>query len=199
MATIVRLGLVPVTMGLVIASGMVMARAADTGWQAAALTIAAAAIILRTRLNPMWLLLAGGLSAPRSLVIPTINNLPAPMINSPPQLVFTRPKSGTEVSCSSDPRAASLCLNSAHRERQDEKPVFALQFRRVRGCHERCCGFVGKTEAGRDRSRVDPGARQRATGSRHPSRLGAPARIGGEPGSAAVAISLLPTKPQHRS
>jgi chromate transporter len=57
---IVRLGLVPVTMGLVIASGMVMARAADTGWQAAALTIAAAAITLATRLNPMWLLLAGG-------------------------------------------------------------------------------------------------------------------------------------------
>ena len=57
---IVRLGLVPVTMGLVIASGMVMARAADTGWQAAAVTIAATAITLATRLNPMWLLLAGG-------------------------------------------------------------------------------------------------------------------------------------------
>ena len=57
---IVRLGLVPVTMGLVIASGMVMARAADTGWPAAALTIAAAVIMLATRLNPMWLLLAGG-------------------------------------------------------------------------------------------------------------------------------------------
>jgi chromate transporter len=57
---IVRLGLVPVTMGLVIASGTVMARAADTGWRAAIVTIAAAAITLVTRLNPMWLLLAGG-------------------------------------------------------------------------------------------------------------------------------------------
>ena len=57
---IMRLGLVPVTMGLVIASGMVMARAADTGWQAAVLTTGAAAITLATRLNPMWLLLAGG-------------------------------------------------------------------------------------------------------------------------------------------
>ena len=57
---IVRLGLVPVVVGLVIASGMVMARAANTGWQAAALTIAAAAITLATRLNPMWMLLAGG-------------------------------------------------------------------------------------------------------------------------------------------
>ena len=57
---IVRLGLVPVNMGLVIASGMVMARAANTGWRAAAVTIAAAAITLATRLNPMWMLLAGG-------------------------------------------------------------------------------------------------------------------------------------------
>jgi len=56
---IVRLGLVPVIMGLVIASGTVMARAADTSWRAVAVTIAAAAITLATRLSPMWLLLAG--------------------------------------------------------------------------------------------------------------------------------------------
>ncbi len=56
---IVRLGLVPVTMGIVVASGVVMARAADTGWRTAVLTIAAAAIMLATRLNPMWTLLAG--------------------------------------------------------------------------------------------------------------------------------------------
>jgi chromate transporter len=36
-----------------------MARAADTGWRAVALTLAAAAITLATRLNPMWMLLAG--------------------------------------------------------------------------------------------------------------------------------------------
>jgi chromate transporter len=47
-------------MGLVIASGVVMARAADAGGRAAAVTIAAAAIMLGTRLNPLWLLLAGG-------------------------------------------------------------------------------------------------------------------------------------------
>lgn len=56
----VRLGLVPVVMGLIIASGTVMARAADTNWRAVAVTIAAAAITLATRLNPMWMLLAGG-------------------------------------------------------------------------------------------------------------------------------------------
>jgi chromate transporter len=57
---IVRLGLVPVTMGLVVASGTVMARAADTGWRPAAVSIAAAVILLGTRLSPLWLLVAGG-------------------------------------------------------------------------------------------------------------------------------------------
>jgi len=57
---IVRLGLVPVTMGIVIASGAVMARAADTGWRTTGLTIAAAAITFATRFNPMWMLIAGG-------------------------------------------------------------------------------------------------------------------------------------------
>ena len=56
---IIRLGLVPVLMGLVIASGTVMARTADTGWQAGAVTLAAAATMLATRLNPMWTLFAG--------------------------------------------------------------------------------------------------------------------------------------------
>ena len=51
---IVRLGLVPVIMGLVTASGMVMASAADTSWPAVAVTIAAAAITLATRLSPLW-------------------------------------------------------------------------------------------------------------------------------------------------
>ena len=55
---IVHLGLVPVVMGLVIASGVVMARAADTSWRVGVLTLAAA-IMLATRLNPMWMLLAG--------------------------------------------------------------------------------------------------------------------------------------------
>jgi chromate transporter len=57
---IARVGLVPVVMGLVIASGTVMARAADSSWQAVAITIAAAAITLATRLSPMWMLLVGG-------------------------------------------------------------------------------------------------------------------------------------------
>ena len=50
-----------VTIGLVIASGTVMARTADTEWQAAAVTVAAAVLTLMTRLkSPFWTLLAGG-------------------------------------------------------------------------------------------------------------------------------------------
>jgi chromate transporter len=56
---IVRNGLVPVTIGLVIASGTVMARAADANWQAAAVTAAAAALMLMRRINPLWILSAG--------------------------------------------------------------------------------------------------------------------------------------------
>jgi chromate transporter len=57
---IVRNGLVPVTVGLVIASGTVMARTADIEWQFVAVTIAAALLMIRTRVNPFLLLLAGG-------------------------------------------------------------------------------------------------------------------------------------------
>src|SRR6202162_5207448 len=57
---IVRLGLVPVTIGLVIGSGTVMARAADANWQTIGVTVAAAALMLWTRLNPLAILFAGG-------------------------------------------------------------------------------------------------------------------------------------------
>jgi chromate transporter len=57
---IVSLCLVPVTMGIVIASGIVIARAADTGWRTAVLTLVTVAITLATRLNPIWMILAGG-------------------------------------------------------------------------------------------------------------------------------------------
>lgn len=40
--------------------GGVMARSADRGWAAASLTVAAAVVMLTTRLDPLWLLVAGG-------------------------------------------------------------------------------------------------------------------------------------------
>jgi chromate transporter len=56
---IVRRGLAPLTIGLVIAGGAVMART-GTGWQGTALTIAAAGLMIRTRINPIWILAGGG-------------------------------------------------------------------------------------------------------------------------------------------
>jgi chromate transporter len=57
---IVRRGLAPLTIGLVIAGGYVMAQAADIGWQNALVTAAAIGVMLGTRLNPLWILMTGG-------------------------------------------------------------------------------------------------------------------------------------------
>ena len=48
------------TTGLIIASDMVMAQAAGITWAAIAVTGGAAVVMLTTRLNPLWLLAAGG-------------------------------------------------------------------------------------------------------------------------------------------
>lgn len=57
---VLRRGLLPLTIGLVIAGGVVMAPAADAGWRGIALTIAAAALMTRTRIHPLWMLAGGG-------------------------------------------------------------------------------------------------------------------------------------------
>ena len=56
---IVRAGLVPVTLGLAMGSGVVMARTADATWQAVAVTVAAVTLMLQTRINPLLMLLVG--------------------------------------------------------------------------------------------------------------------------------------------
>jgi chromate transporter len=58
---IARAALAPVTVGLIMASGIVIARAAATSWAAVALTASAAVIVLAPRLNPLLLLVAGGM------------------------------------------------------------------------------------------------------------------------------------------
>jgi chromate transporter len=57
---ILRRALAPLTIGLVIAGGYVMARAADVTWQSALVTTAAMGLLLATRLSPLWILFAGG-------------------------------------------------------------------------------------------------------------------------------------------
>jgi chromate transporter len=58
---IVQAALVPLSIGLMAASGLVLALAADRTWVAALMTAVVAAVAFSTRLNPLWLLLAGGL------------------------------------------------------------------------------------------------------------------------------------------
>lgn len=58
---IIQTALVPLSIGLMAASALIVAQAADRNWAAIALTLAVAAAAYATRLNPLWLLLAGGL------------------------------------------------------------------------------------------------------------------------------------------
>jgi chromate transporter len=56
----VQAALVPLSIGLMAASGLVLGLASDRTWVAAAVTIGAAVAASLTRLNPLWLLAAGG-------------------------------------------------------------------------------------------------------------------------------------------
>jgi chromate transporter len=57
---IIQAALVPLSIGLMGASGLILALTADRTWTAALVTAAAALLAFATRLNPLWLLLAGG-------------------------------------------------------------------------------------------------------------------------------------------
>lgn len=57
---ILRAGVAPLTVGLILGSGAVMAHTADTGWRAVLVTLGAALALLRGRVNPIWAVAAGG-------------------------------------------------------------------------------------------------------------------------------------------
>ncbi len=59
--SIIQAALVPLSIGLMGASGWILARTSDRNWAAAAVTAGAAIVAATTRLNPFWLLLAGGI------------------------------------------------------------------------------------------------------------------------------------------
>lgn len=63
-----RRALAPVTIGLVTAGGYAMAQTGNPSWSSAAVTGAAAGLMLRTRLNPLWLVAAGGALGASGLV-----------------------------------------------------------------------------------------------------------------------------------
>jgi chromate transporter len=57
---ILQSALVPLSIGLMAASALVLGQASDRTWTAVAVTVAAAIVASLTRLHPLWLLLAGG-------------------------------------------------------------------------------------------------------------------------------------------
>jgi chromate transporter len=57
---IIQAALVPLSLGLMSASGLILALASDRTWLAALVTVGTAVLAFATRLNPLWLLLAGG-------------------------------------------------------------------------------------------------------------------------------------------
>jgi chromate transporter len=58
---IIQAALVPLSIGLMGASALVLALTSDRTWMAALVTAGAAVLAFATRLNPLWMLLAGGL------------------------------------------------------------------------------------------------------------------------------------------
>ncbi len=65
---VVQAGLVPVTVGLVMAASVLLAVATTVSVVAGLLTVAVAAATLRTRLHPLWLLAAGAVLGALGLV-----------------------------------------------------------------------------------------------------------------------------------
>ena len=58
---LLQTALVPLSIGLMCASGFVLTLTVGTSWVAAAVTLSAAVLAIVTRLNPLWMLAAGGL------------------------------------------------------------------------------------------------------------------------------------------
>ena len=58
---IIQASLVPLSIGLMAASCLILARTSDQSWIAVLITVVAAALAFATRLNPIWMLAAGGI------------------------------------------------------------------------------------------------------------------------------------------
>ena len=58
---LIQAALVPLSIGLMGASAFILALTSDLSWMAALITIVAAALAFATKLNPFWMLAAGGL------------------------------------------------------------------------------------------------------------------------------------------
>lgn len=58
---VVERGLVPIAVGLIGASGLILAQGTATGWVPVAVTVASVVFVWRTDFSPLWVLVAGAL------------------------------------------------------------------------------------------------------------------------------------------
>ncbi|MBR0650678.1 chromate transporter [Roseomonas terrae] len=58
---VVERGLVPIAVGLIAASGLILAQGTATGWMPALVTAASTLFVWRTDFSPLWVLVAGAL------------------------------------------------------------------------------------------------------------------------------------------
>ena len=56
----IQRGLLPITVGLTLAGGYLVARGANETWAAYALTIATIGVVMRTGIHPLWMIAIGG-------------------------------------------------------------------------------------------------------------------------------------------
>ncbi len=57
----IRRGIAPLSVGMLLAAGWILARTSDTDWRSGLITAATVLIMLRARINPIWLIGAGAL------------------------------------------------------------------------------------------------------------------------------------------
>ncbi len=64
----IRRGLAPIAIGLTLASAWVLVRSINHDWRGYLVTVLAMLIVMRTGINPLWLILAGALAGMAGLV-----------------------------------------------------------------------------------------------------------------------------------
>ena len=64
----IRDGLGPIAIGLTLSSGWILARSADQDWRGALLTLLTVALMLRTKLNPVWMIAIGAIAGIAGIV-----------------------------------------------------------------------------------------------------------------------------------
>ena len=60
--TLLKTGLAPVSVALMLSASWVLATTVDKDWRAASLTALSAAVLYTTRIHPLWLIAAGAIA-----------------------------------------------------------------------------------------------------------------------------------------